>query len=37
MWVLINALCKPSLGVPGQVAKILQAKNWLEVNEFEPI
>ena len=27
MWVLINASCKPSLGVPGHVTKILQAEN----------
>ena len=37
MWVLINALCKPSLGVPGQLTKILLAENGQKVNEFEPI
>ena len=36
MWVLINALCKPSLGVPGYVTKILQAKNEQKLDEFEP-
>ena len=26
MWVLINALCEPSLGVPGHVIEILRLK-----------
>ena len=37
MWVLMNALCKPSLGAPGRVTKILQAKNGQEVDDFGPI
>ena len=37
MWVLMNALCKPSLGVPGHVTKILLAENGQKVDEFEPI
>ena len=37
MWVLMNALCKLSLGAPGHVIKILQAKNGQKVNEFESI
>ena len=37
MCVLINALCKPSLGVPGHVTKILQAKSGQKVDNFEPI
>ena len=37
MWVLINALCKPSLGAPGHVTKILQAKGGQKVDDFEPI
>ena len=37
MWVLINALCKPSLGVPGHVTKILLAKNGQKVDDFESI
>ena len=35
MWVLITALCKPSLGAPGYVAKILQAKSGQKVDDFE--
>ena len=35
--MLMNALCKPSMGAPGYLTKILQAKNWLKVDEFEPI
>ena len=37
MWVLMNALRKPSLGAPGNEAKILPAKNEQNVDEFEPI
>ena len=37
MWVLNNALCKPSLGAPGLVTKILQAKNGQKVDKFEAI
>ena len=37
MWVLINALCKPSLGTPSHMTNILQAKNVQKVDEFEPI
>ena len=37
MWVLMNALCKPSLGVRDHATKILQAENVQKVNEFEPI
>ena len=37
MWMLINALYKPSLGAPGHVTKILQVKNVQKFNEFEPI
>ena len=37
MWVLRNAFCKPSLGAPGLVTKILQAENGQKVDEFEPI
>ena len=35
--MLINALCKPSLGAPGHVTKILQAENGQKVDEFETI
>ena len=35
--MLINALRKPSLGAPGHVTKILQAKSGKEVDDFEPI
>ena len=37
MWVLMNALCKPSLGAPGLVTKILQAKmsqKWAILNQY---
>ena len=27
MWVPMNAVCKPSLGAPGHVIKILRAEN----------
>ena len=37
MWVLMNALCKPSLGAPDHITKILQAENGQKVKEFEPI
>ena len=37
MWVLMNALSKPSLVTPGHVTKILQAKNGQKVDEFEPM
>ena len=37
MWVLMNTLCKPSLGAPSHVNKILQAKNRKKVDKFEPI
>ena len=37
MWVLINALCKRSLGTYGSLIKILQAENGQKVDEFEPI
>ena len=37
MWVLINALCKRSLGTYGLLIKILQAENGQKVDEFEPI
>ena len=37
MWVRMNALCKPSLGAPSHVTKILQAKNGQKVDEFELI
>ena len=33
--MLINGLCKSSLGVTGHVTKILQAKNRQKVDEFE--
>ena len=37
MWVLINALCKRSLGTYSLAIKILQAKNGQKVEQFEPI
>ena len=37
MWVLINALCKPSLRAPGHVTKMLHAENGQKVDEFELI
>ena len=37
MWVLINFLCKSSLGAPDYVTKILQAKNGQKVDDFEPM
>ena len=33
----MSAFYKPSLGVPGHVTKILQAKNGQKVNRFEQI
>ena len=33
----MNALCKPSLGMPGQATKSLQAENGQKVGKFEPI
>ena len=33
----MSALCKPSLGAPSHVTKMLQAENELKVDEFEPI
>ena len=33
----MNALCKPSLGAPGHVTKILQIENGQKVEEFNPI
>ena len=37
MWVLINALRKPSLGASSHVTKILQAKSGQKMDDFEPI
>ena len=37
MWVLINVLCKLSLGAPGHVTKMLQVENGQKVDDFEPI
>ena len=37
MPMLINALCKPSLGAPGDVINTLQAKNGQIVDNFESI
>ena len=37
MCILINALCKLSLGAPGHVTKILQTKSEQKVDEFEPM
>ena len=37
MSVLMNALCKPNLGVPRRATKILQAENRQKVNDFEAI
>ena len=39
MWVrvLMSDLCKPSLGMPGHMTKILQAEKGQKVDEFEPI
>ena len=37
MWVIISGLWKPSLVTPGHVIKMLQAENWLKVDDFEPI
>ena len=36
-WVIINGLCKPTLGAPGHMTKMLQAKNGQKVDDFEPI
>ena len=33
----MNALCKPCLGAPGHVTKILQAESQQKVEDFEPI
>ena len=35
--MLKNTLCKPSLGAPSHVTKILQAKSGQKVDDFEPI
>ena len=37
MWVIINGLCKQSLGAPGHVIKLLQAENGQKVDDLEPI
>ena len=37
MWVLMNAVRKPSLQAPGHVTKILQAENGPKVGDFEAI
>ena len=37
MWVLINGLCKPSLGAVSHMTKILQAENGQKVYDFELI
>ena len=37
MWVTTIGLCKPSLGAPIYVTKVLQAKNGQKVENFEPI
>ena len=37
MWVLMNTFCKPSLGMPCHVTKILQAENGQKLRKFEPI
>ena len=37
VWVLADAVCKPSLGAFGHVTKILQAENKQKVDEFESI
>ena len=37
MWVIINVLRKPSLGLPSRETKILQAENMSKVDDFEPI
>ena len=37
IWVLMIALCKPSLGAPSHVTKILHAKSGQKVDDFEPI
>ena len=37
MWILKNSLCKPGLRAPGHVTKMLQAKNWQKVGNFESI
>ena len=33
--MFINALCRPSLGAPGYVTKVLQAENGQKADEFE--
>ena len=35
IWVLINGLCKPSLGAPGNETKMLQAENEQKVDDFD--
>ena len=37
MWVIIKGLCKPSLGAPGHVTKMLQAENEQKMDEFKQI
>ena len=37
MWVLMNALHKPSLRAPGPVANILTVENGKKIDKFEPI
>ena len=37
MWVITNGLRKPSLGAPGYLTKMLQAKNREKVGDLEPI
>ena len=37
IWVFMNALCKPSLGTPSHVTKILKAENGQKVDQFELI
>ena len=37
MWMLINALCKPSSGAPGSVTKMLHTKKGQKLDNFEPV
>ena len=37
MWEIINGSCKPSLGAPGHVIKMLQTENGQKVDDLEPI
>ena len=30
MWVIINGFCKPSLGAPGHVTKLVTGRKWAE-------